>query len=73
VLPILEANHLPRDDVRRAETLLELGKALHSEKQDVEAAELLSRSAAIYESNGYLGMARWVRLVLNSCQSSKRR
>lgn len=71
MLPILEANHLPSNDGRRAEALFELGKALHGQKQDVEAAELLKQSAAIYQSEGYLRMARWVGQVLKGCRSSK--
>jgi serine/threonine-protein kinase len=73
MLPILEANHLPSSDPRRAETLFELGKALCGEKQDIQAAALLRQSAAIYESDGYLVMAKWAVRFSDGCQSSKRR
>jgi tetratricopeptide (TPR) repeat protein len=49
MLPILEANHLPDNDGRRAESLTELGTALHGATKDREAAEGLKKSAAIYD------------------------
>ena len=50
MLPILETNHLPDNDGRRGESLFELGKALHGEKKDREATEVLKKSATIYEA-----------------------
>jgi serine/threonine protein kinase len=52
MLPILDANHLPENDPRRAQSLLQLGKALHGAKRDREAAEALKKSAAIYDAAG---------------------
>lgn len=52
MLPILETNHLPDNDGRRGESLFELGKALHGEKKDREATEVLKKSATIYEAAG---------------------
>jgi hypothetical protein len=43
----IEVNRLPELEGRRAESLLELGKALHGQKRDREAAPLWKRSAAI--------------------------
>jgi eukaryotic-like serine/threonine-protein kinase len=51
LLPILEANHLPDNDGRRGESLLELGEALHGERKDREAAEVLRQAAAIYDAS----------------------
>jgi tetratricopeptide (TPR) repeat protein/predicted Ser/Thr protein kinase len=67
MLPILDANHLPDNDGRRGESLFELGKALHGEKKDREAAEVLKKAAGIYDGSGPNGaaMARWVRRVLS--------
>jgi serine/threonine protein kinase/Tfp pilus assembly protein PilF len=65
MLPILEANHLPGNDGRRAESLFELGKALHGEKKDREAREVLKQSAAIYDACGLRVMAKWAREVLS--------
>jgi eukaryotic-like serine/threonine-protein kinase len=52
MLPIVEANHLPDNDPRRAQSWLELGTALHGEKKDIEAEEALEKSAAIYDAGG---------------------
>jgi len=67
MLPILEANHLPETDGRRAESLFELGKALYGQKKNRQATEVLQKSAAIYDAAGpnYVNLARWVRSVLN--------
>jgi tetratricopeptide (TPR) repeat protein len=67
MLPILETNRLPDNDGRRGESMFELGKALHGEKKDREAAEVLKKSAAIYDASGPNGvvMAKWVREVLS--------
>jgi hypothetical protein len=54
MLPIVEANHLPDNDPRRAQSWLELGTALHGERKDREAAGALEKSAAIYEAAGPL-------------------
>lgn len=66
MLPILEANHLPDNDGRRAECLLELGKALHGEGKDPEARAALTKAAGIYDSAGppMAGMANWARIIL---------
>ena len=55
----IEANRLPELDGRRAESLLELGKALHGQKKDREAAELLKRSAAIYDGTHHPTGGKW--------------
>lgn len=68
MLPILDSNHLPEKDGRRAEALFELGKALHGEQKDREAAQVLRQSAAIYDVGSYPGMAKWVRQILNEIQ-----
>jgi tetratricopeptide (TPR) repeat protein len=67
MLPILEANHLPDNDGRRGESLFELGKALHGEKKDREAMEVLRKSATIYDAAGpnWAIMARIVRKALS--------
>jgi len=52
MLPILDANHLPENDARRAQSLLELGKALRGEKREREAADALKQSAAVYAAAG---------------------
>jgi len=66
MLPILEANHLPDNDSRRAESLFELGKALGGEGKSAAAEDVLKKSAAIYDAApGGALMARWVRRVLN--------
>jgi eukaryotic-like serine/threonine-protein kinase len=52
MLPIIDANHLPDNDARRAESLFELGAALHGEKKEREAAAALKTSAAIYAAAG---------------------
>ena len=54
MMPILEANHLPDNDGRRADSLWELGTALHGEKKDPEATKALKKSAAIYDASGHL-------------------
>jgi hypothetical protein len=66
MLPILEANHLPANDTRRAQSLWELGKALSGEKRDQEAADTLRQSAAIYDAAGpaWAGKAELVRKML---------
>jgi len=67
MLPILEANHLPENDGRRGESLFELGKALHGQKKDREAREVLNQSATIYDGAGPYSavMARLVRRELS--------
>jgi hypothetical protein len=50
--PIMDANHLPDNDPRRAESLLELGNALRGQSKSREAAEVLLKSAAIYDAAG---------------------
>jgi serine/threonine-protein kinase len=50
--PIMDANHLPNDDPRRAESLLELGSALRGQNRNREADGVLLKSAAIYEAAG---------------------
>lgn len=67
MLPILEANRLPDNDLRRGESLLELGNALHGEKNDREAMEVLRRSATIFDAAGPNGvvMSRIVRKALS--------
>jgi len=52
MLTIVDANRLPDDDPRKAESWWELGKALHGQKKDREAAQALKRSAAIYDAAG---------------------
>jgi tetratricopeptide (TPR) repeat protein len=52
LLPILDANRLPANDTRRAQSLLELGEALRGEKKQQEAADALRKSAAIYDAAG---------------------
>ena len=73
MLPILDANHLPENDGRRAESLFELGKALHGENKDGEASEVLRKSAAIYEAGGPSAamMARWVRELLSEIRKPR--
>jgi len=68
MLPILEANHLPENDERQAETLFELGTALHGEKKDREAAEALRQSAGVYDACGLPDMAGRARRILNEVQ-----
>ena len=64
MLPILEENHLPENDGRRGESLLELGEALHGEKRDRESAEVLRQSAAIYDASpGGAGAAMSKRIM----------
>jgi tetratricopeptide (TPR) repeat protein len=63
--PAIEANHLPEIDGRRAESLLELGKALHGQKKDREAVELLKRSAMIYDTSHHPTGGKWARDVLS--------
>jgi hypothetical protein len=50
LLAIFEVNHIPDNDGRRAESLFELGTTLVGQKKSREAAEVLNRSAAIYEA-----------------------
>jgi tetratricopeptide (TPR) repeat protein len=70
MLPILDANHLPDNDGRRAESLFELGKALQGEGKNAAAAEILRKSAAIYDTTPGGGiMARWVRSVLTDVET----
>jgi tetratricopeptide (TPR) repeat protein len=64
-LPIFDANHIPDNDGRRAESLFELGKALRGEKKNREAAEVLNKSAEIYDASGRKFWAQQVRDVLN--------
>jgi serine/threonine protein kinase len=61
----VEANRLPELDGRRAESLLELGKALHGQKRDREAAPLLKRSAMIYDTLHHPTGGNWARAVLS--------
>ena len=63
--PAIEANRLPEIDGRRAESLLELGKALHGQKRDREAVPLLKRSAAIYDGTHHPTGGKWARDVLS--------
>jgi hypothetical protein len=63
--PAIDANRLPEIDGRRAESLLELGKALHGQKRDREAAELLKRSAMIYDTSHHPTGGKWARDVLS--------
>jgi hypothetical protein len=51
-LPIFEVNHVLDNDGRRAESLWELGEALAGEKKNSEAAEVLTKSIAIYNASG---------------------
>jgi hypothetical protein len=68
MLPILEANHLPDNDGRRAESFLELGKALRGEKKNREADETLKKSAAIYDVSGMAGVAKRVRALMTDAK-----
>ncbi len=63
--PALEANRLPEIDGRRAESLLELGKALHGQKRDREASPLLKRSEMIYDTGHHPTGGNWARAVLS--------
>jgi tetratricopeptide (TPR) repeat protein len=51
-LAVAEAARLPENDLRRAEALLQLGKALQGEAKYGEAMEPLKKSAAIYSQAG---------------------
>jgi hypothetical protein len=62
---VIEANRLPEIDGRRAESLLELGKALHGQKRDREAAPLLKRSEMIYDTGHHPTGGNWARAVLS--------
>jgi tetratricopeptide (TPR) repeat protein len=64
MLPIFEANHIPDNDGRRAESLAELGEALAGENKKREAAEVLAKSVAIYNASGQTFMAERVGAVL---------
>jgi hypothetical protein len=63
------SDHLPDNDMRRAESLFELGRALRGDGNDAAAVEALRKSAAIYDTSpGNAIMARWVRKVLNDVE-----
>jgi serine/threonine-protein kinase len=66
MIPIVEANHLPPNDARRAQTWLELGTALHGEKRNREAAVALSKAVEIYDAAGpaWQGSAKLARKLL---------
>jgi tetratricopeptide (TPR) repeat protein/predicted Ser/Thr protein kinase len=67
MLPILDGNHVPDNDLRRAESLFELGRALRGEKKSHEAAEVLKKSAAIYEASpggSAMNMSKRIRAAL---------
>jgi hypothetical protein len=68
--PVLEANRLPANDGRRAESLLELGKALHGQRKNRDALDVLKRTAAIYDASGPIGeaMAKKVRALLSQIE-----
>jgi serine/threonine-protein kinase len=68
MLPIVEANHLPDNDGRRPESLLELGKALRGEKRNREADEVLNRTATLYDACGMAGMAKRVRALMTDAK-----
>ena len=51
MLPVLDGNRVPDNDLRRAESLWELGRALRGEKKNHEAAEVLKKSADIYDTS----------------------
>jgi serine/threonine protein kinase len=74
MLPILEANHLPANDGRRGESLLELGKALYGQKKDREARDVLKQSATIGDAAGPNGavLARWARALLSKIKVTGR-
>jgi eukaryotic-like serine/threonine-protein kinase len=61
----IEANRLPEIDGRRAESLLELGKALHGQKRDPEAVPLLKRAEMIYDTSHHPTGGNWARAVLS--------
>ncbi len=63
--PVLEANHLAENDGRRAESLFELGRALHGENKDLEARETLRKAAVIYRAANRPGMAKRVEELLS--------
>ncbi len=63
--PAIEANRLPEIDGRRAESLLELGKAFHGQKKDREAAPLLKRAEMIYDTSHHPTGGNWARAVLS--------
>jgi hypothetical protein len=61
----IEAHRLPEIDGRRAEALLELGKALHGQKRDREAAPMLKKSEMIYDTSHHPAGGNWARTVLS--------
>jgi hypothetical protein len=63
--PAMDANRLPEIDGRRAESLLELGRALHGQKKDREAAEALKRSAVIYDATHQPIAGKYARRLLS--------
>jgi HEAT repeat protein len=69
----IEANRLPEIDGRRAESLLELGKALHGQKRDREAAPLLKRSEMIYDTSHHPTGGKWARDVLSEIKQGNPR
>jgi serine/threonine-protein kinase len=71
MMPILDGNHVPDNDLRRAESLFELGRALRRQKKDREAAEVLTKSAEIYEASpggSAMNMSKRIRAVLEQIQ-----
>jgi tetratricopeptide (TPR) repeat protein len=67
-LAVVDAQHLPEVDARRAQTLCNLGQALQGEKKHREATDMLDRSARIYEQLGpnWAKRAEQVRKMIES-------
>lgn len=51
-LAVVDAAHLLEADGRRAESLLELGRALRGQSKNREAVSTLERALAVYEQLG---------------------
>lgn len=72
-LRLVDVQHLPEADTRRAEALFHLGSALIGQKKYVEATPVLQRDEAIYRQLGFAQSVERVQVLLNDAQAHQAR